>query len=296
MLSVIIPIYNMAEFVKEAIESVLVQTFGDYEIVVINDCSTDHSVDVLEGYQAKDSRIRLLHNEKNSGAVFSVNRGIREARGEYIYLLAADDKILDPKFFENTVLPLEKHPEVPMSTTDHGCFLNGETKVHTHEVFPHFKELTLLSGKEFTRLCTEGQSKYWLYAMGTIFRRSLFFEYGFFRSDLPVLSDWYLIHMFALRFGCFYLPGTYVAWRHHGNNLHSNMESKEVVLLLNLIGKQWKVRRLFIRSGLLACFVKQGLKSIACRPHLWDYVLPFARRKLLNTIFFRRRLKIGSDS
>jgi glycosyltransferase involved in cell wall biosynthesis len=289
-LSVIIPLYNMAEYLKEAVASVLSQTWGDFEIVIINDGSTDHSLNVVEELCKKDSRIRFFTNAKNSGAIFTVNRGIQEAKGKYIHLLAADDKLLLPTFFEKMVPPLEAHPQIPMSTSDHGTFHDGSNQIYIHRVFPHLDSLTFIPPEEFVALCHTETIQYWLFAMGTIFRRELFFKYGFFRSDLPVLSDWYLIHLFALKKGCFYLPGTYVAWRFRGSgNLYHHMKKTEVIHLLRLISRSREERRLFNKSRLLGCYIKQQLTQIALRPQLWNFIFPFIQRKLENTAkkFFR---------
>lgn len=284
-LSVIIPNYNMAHLIREAISSVLAQTWNDYEIIIVNDGSTDSSISVIHEIMSTRQNIRCIDNKKNQGAIASVNKGIKAAKGKYIYLLAADDKILDPLFFSIMIPPLERSPSIAMSTSDHGMFLDGEDTIHVHKVFPHVCEARNIPAEVFLNLCATGQIKYWLFAMGTIFRKELFTNHGLFLSDLPVLSDWYLIHLFALNHGCFYIPGTYVAWRHRGgNNLYHHMKKNEVALLLSLIGKSKKNKQLFKKSFLLECYVKQALFQIAFRPYLWTFLIPFFKRKLFKIL------------
>ena len=88
MISVVIPLYNKEKYIKRAIESVLNQTFQKFEIIVVNDGSTDKSAEIVQNI--KDPRIRLI-NQKNAGVSAARNRGIQEAKYEYIAFLDADD-------------------------------------------------------------------------------------------------------------------------------------------------------------------------------------------------------------
>ena len=88
--SVIIPVYNAEEFLADCLESVLNQSLNEIEIILVNDGSTDSSISIIRRYQAKDSRIVVIDKE-NEGAGLSRNRGIKEASGEYIAFMDADD-------------------------------------------------------------------------------------------------------------------------------------------------------------------------------------------------------------
>lgn len=91
--SVIIPVYNAAEYLEACLESVIKQTYCHMEILCINDCSTDGSAQILREYVQKDSRIRIFDNEENSGQAYARNVGIRQAAGEYILFVDADDVV-----------------------------------------------------------------------------------------------------------------------------------------------------------------------------------------------------------
>src|SRR4029077_1491910 len=89
--SVIVPNYNHARFLRRRIESVLGQTYGDFELILMDDCSTDESQAILSEY-ARDARVRLEFNETNSGGTFRQwNKGVRLARGKYVWIAGADD-------------------------------------------------------------------------------------------------------------------------------------------------------------------------------------------------------------
>jgi glycosyltransferase involved in cell wall biosynthesis len=134
--SIVLPVYNAAAYVAEAVGSMLAQTFGDFELILVNDGSTDGSRDVLAGFQ--DDRIRIL-DQQNQGLVAALNRGIREARGEWIARMDADDVSL-PGRLEAQVRHLHRHPELGLlggfvSTTDEAGRVLGEVVrfSETHE-------------------------------------------------------------------------------------------------------------------------------------------------------------------
>lgn len=107
--SVIIPLYNAEKYVLKTINSILNQTFEDFEIVIVNDSCTDSSRDIVASIN--DSRIKLFDNEKNSGIAFTRNRAIELAQGEYIAIMDDDD--LAPKYrLEKEVAYLDSHPDM----------------------------------------------------------------------------------------------------------------------------------------------------------------------------------------
>ncbi len=94
MISVVIPAYNRGLMIRHALESVLNQTFPDWEAVVVNDGSTDNTGQVAEQYAAKDPRIRFLQHDRRKGAQAARNTGVRAARGKWIAFLDSDDRWL----------------------------------------------------------------------------------------------------------------------------------------------------------------------------------------------------------
>ena len=89
MISIIVPVYNAEKFIRETIQSVLDQTYTDFELLLVDDCSRDGSVAVIESFE--DERVILLRREHNAGAYAARNRGLKEARGRYIAFLDSDD-------------------------------------------------------------------------------------------------------------------------------------------------------------------------------------------------------------
>lgn len=126
-LTVFMPVYNRENYLKDSISSVLNQDFEDFELLIIDDGSTDKSIEIIKSF--KDNRIRLLKNETNKGVVFTRNRGLEEARGEYILLLDSDDIAL-PGRLRKQVEFMDLKPDASIITS--GCisvYSNGKQVV-----------------------------------------------------------------------------------------------------------------------------------------------------------------------
>ncbi len=91
MISIITPSYNSSEFISETIESVLKQTYNNWEMIIVDDCSNDNSVEIINGFIEKEDRIKLIELDKNVGAAEARNVAIRKAKGRYIAFLDSDD-------------------------------------------------------------------------------------------------------------------------------------------------------------------------------------------------------------
>ena len=91
MISIITPNYNCVKFIAETIESVLAQTYQNWEMIIVDDCSTDGSYEIALKYAEKDKRIKIFRMDHNSGAAYCRNKGIELSKGEYIAFLDSDD-------------------------------------------------------------------------------------------------------------------------------------------------------------------------------------------------------------
>ena len=105
------PVYNSEKFVAEAIQSILDQKFNNFELIIINDASTDNSLNIIELFQ--DKRIKVFQNEKNRGIVYSRNKGLKFSKGEYIGMFDSDD-IAYPEKFKEQIAFLEKNKDFGM--------------------------------------------------------------------------------------------------------------------------------------------------------------------------------------
>lgn len=106
LVSIIMPSYNTGKFIAESIDCVLAQTYENWELIIVDDCSTDDTDAIVTGYT--DARIRYLKNEKNSGAAVSRNRALREAKGRWIAFLDSDD-LWSPEKLEKQIAFMEEN-------------------------------------------------------------------------------------------------------------------------------------------------------------------------------------------
>ena len=122
-ISVIIPCYNVQDYLNECLDSVLNQTFKDFEVICINDGSTDNSLQILKEYSEKDNRIQLI-SRSNKGLGATRNEGVRRAKGDYLFFLDSDDWI-DPQCLEKLYLKIEQD-EADLCL--YGCVLYKENE------------------------------------------------------------------------------------------------------------------------------------------------------------------------
>ncbi len=108
-ISVIMPVYNAERFIDQAMESILNQTYTGLELLIIDDCSTDSTMENVNRHT--DSRIRIIHNPQNMGIAYSRNEGIRNSTGEYIALMDNDDVAM-PERLEKQAAFLQEHPKI----------------------------------------------------------------------------------------------------------------------------------------------------------------------------------------
>jgi glycosyltransferase involved in cell wall biosynthesis len=124
--SILMPAYNEEKYISEAINSVINQTFKDWELIIINDASTDKTKEIVEKFIKKDKRIKLINNKTNKFQSAAREKGKKQAKGKYIAFLDADDKYLKNKL-EKQINFLEKHPDIDLVYTNMlRVFKNGE--------------------------------------------------------------------------------------------------------------------------------------------------------------------------
>ena len=109
--SIIIAVYNTEKYLKESIGSVLKQSMKDFELIIVDDCSTDNSLKIIEELTAKDNRIRIIKNKKNRQAEYCRNKAIKIAKGKYIAIHDSDDICTKDRLKIQTEY-LDKHPDI----------------------------------------------------------------------------------------------------------------------------------------------------------------------------------------
>ncbi|HXG94351.1 MAG TPA: glycosyltransferase [Blastocatellia bacterium] len=205
--SVVIPTFNSARYVVDAVESVLSQSFRDFEIIVVDDGSTDETEDVMRRYESKVRYIR----QANGGVARARNRGIEEARGQYVAFLDADDTWFADKL-ERQMAALASHPQYRVCYTAF-TMVDSELAplgtVRSSRVGSTLEDL-LLRGNVIGSICT------------VLCERSLFETVGGFDAALSQCADWDMWVRLAAHTEFLYLDEPTVTYRQHDANMSRN--------------------------------------------------------------------------
>jgi glycosyltransferase involved in cell wall biosynthesis/GT2 family glycosyltransferase len=211
--SVVIPTFNRATLVVEALRSVLCQTFRDYEIVVIDDGSTDSTRDVLAP-SVEDGKVRYVF-QPNQGESAARNRGIRMARGKYITFLDSDDLYL-PHKLERQVAYLDTHPEVALVHSGYSKFDDAGADLG-------YRDTSRLSGRIYPRILLEWSV---LMAVPTVMvRASVLAEVGGFDEAMRQAPDLDLWRRIAMRYPIAAIPEELCKVRQHAGSVSADKTS-----------------------------------------------------------------------
>lgn len=127
MVSIVLPTYNGARYLRESVDSIICQTMTDWELIIVDDCSTDATPQIADEYARCDTRIHVIHNAVNQKLPRSLNIGFASARGEYL-TWTSDDNIYMPEAIGAMQMALDEHPEYPMVCADmYTIDENGDT-------------------------------------------------------------------------------------------------------------------------------------------------------------------------
>ena len=176
--SVCMPVYNAERYVPEAIESILAQTFTDFEFLIVDDGSTDGSRGVLERYAARDERIKLV-SRPNTGYLVALNEMLGRAKGAYVVRMDADDVAM-PQRFDRQVQYLNEHPE---------CVLAGSRVIIIDPDGDALKEMgDALTHEEIDGALMKGQGQM-VYHPVVMYRRQVVQELGGYRPEYYLTED-----------------------------------------------------------------------------------------------------------
>jgi len=281
LVSVIIPNYNYAHFLREAIESVLLQTYPNIEIIVVDDGSTDGSRGILESY---GERVQT-NFQQNLGVSAARNKGVRLSCGEYVAFLDADDSWFPTKiakqigrFADDDELGLV-HVGVREIDTEGNTVRERLDGLEGNIA----DDLLMLNG------VLGGGS-------GVVVPRRVFDEVGGFDARLSTSADWDLFYQIAIRYRVGFVPEILVKYRIHTSNMHGNVDVMEHDMMLAFekafagetnalsresYGNLYKVLAgSYFRSGKYPAFIRSAIKSMSHKPGNLSYFIKFPLRRL----------------
>lgn len=179
--TVIIPLYNKEKYISNAIKSILNQTFNDFEILIINDCSTDNSVTIASEFLS--DKVRIIHHEKNNGLAATRNTGIKKANSNYVAFLDADD-LWKPHFLEKIFHLIQNFPDARIFGTNYEEIWENTTQM------PHNNSDTL--PKDFTGYLNffKINIKQGIYNHGSVcLHKEVYEKAGFYNEKIQLSQD-----------------------------------------------------------------------------------------------------------
>jgi len=277
-LSVVIPNYNHAKFLPACLAAVASQSVPADEIIVVDDASTDNSLEVLEGLARQYPTLKVFRNPKNLGVAGAVNHGLEVATGEFIALEGADDEVM-PGFFEKSLAVLAEHPGAGLSTgicrmfdTDSNLGYNFGLHISDKPCFlPPEKVAELVRQDRFLVFCN-----------AMLWRREALAKAGNYHVPLRWHTDWWPLFALAFRHGVCFVPEVLAEFRSKPSSFSNTGKKKfkaQVEILryaLDLIDRPGNedVAPLFRRSGVLAPFGKEMLWLIFTHRRYWKFINP----------------------
>ena len=210
VLSVVLPNYNHAEYLPRALDALLSQERPPDEIIVVDDCSTDGSRDIVARYAVKHPSIRLVPNDRNVGVIPTLSRGLGMARGRFVYFGAADDFTLSG-FFQTAIAALQTYPQAGLFFGDarlvdgrSGRFIGTRPPVR-----PRYSA-AFIDAPAVERLLRRNDN--FVVTGAAVFRRDAVTSAGGFQNELSTFADGYLVRKIALMHGFCYAPMAVMTW------------------------------------------------------------------------------------
>jgi len=221
-ISIIIPTFNKANFLPKAIQSVFNQTYQNFELIVVDDGSTDNTKEVVKKFQTKDKRIKYFFQENSGGAAKPKNVGIKNASGEYIAILDADDEWLSEKLELQLKLLEDQRLDFV------GCYslvIDAQNNFKSIYIIPNYKNV--LDNILMRDYMGSGSSM--------MYRKDIFDKSGLFDENLKTAQDWEMRIRLAQEYK--FAPVEKVLFKYyvHENNISSSVPYKEKLKDLDYI-------------------------------------------------------------
>jgi glycosyltransferase involved in cell wall biosynthesis len=272
--SVIIPCYNQGQYLDESVNSVLNQTFQDFEIIIINDGSDDNTEEIALNYCSKDSRVKYIKKE-NRGLASARNAGLKLCTGSYIQFLDADD-VIDKSKFEIQLRYLENASHYALCYSDYFASTDSDLlKPHGYYLNPKFKSENYLA-----ELITEWESNLTIPCHCFLFKSNLFKDNDIhFDETLPNHEDWECwMNIFSLRPEVFFTDMQLATYRIHSDSMCFDINAMKDGYLLAISKQKRKLKDNRSACHLLSVKYNQVKYDVASRNSLYAAAVSTYRR------------------
>ena len=299
-LSVCMPNYNYARFIGGALEAVLSQSRPPDELIIVDDCSTDGSVAVIEKLIRRHPNARLLRNEKNMGAIYTQNRALTSAKCDYIHSTASDDMVL-PGLYEESMKLLADHPQAGLCCSDTVAVILNEKMKEDHRRYIRFNFSSgprYFTPDETLRLM---KANAYTPVMGNtaIVKRTAMADAGWYLPELKWSSDAFVHDAVIFRYGFCYVPRVMTMQRTHAGQYSQGLvpgeKEREVIrqtLQVVTSGKYDDVLPSFKQTAPFSCFPWEVLMVVIKERKYRDFLsLKLVKFALIDK-FVKRTLKL----
>lgn len=237
----IVPCYKLAHLLPECISSILSQTYEDFEILIMDDASPDNTPEVAQSFV--DPRLKYIRNNPNLGHLKNYNKGIQLARGEYIWLISADDRLRSPSVLERYVHLMDSHPKVGYVFCRGFSLENGrETSIVKWGDCGN--QDAIWHGRRFLASLLESNR---VIAASGMVRKECYEKLTLFPLDLPYAGDWYLWCTFAFYYDVGYFAEPMVSYRLHELSMTNNLSRRHRIE--DNLAVRWRMKRLAQGDG-----------------------------------------------
>jgi len=262
MITIITTSYNYAEYISQTIESVLAQTFSDWELIIVDDASTDNSVEIIKKY-CDDKRIKLICHDKNKGLKESVKTALKYAKGEWVTLVESDDTI--------TPNALEKRMQTKADIVFNGVNLIGDAEWVEEVQKQVDKTENFLSKISFpANIFKNFDTKNPVLTLSSVMIKRELLTEELFNTKTDALFDWWLYINLAFKNDFDYIPEKLTNWRIHDNSYikkpkRPRLQMVNVMAYCNVFRQNPSLDLLFfiIICTIKMCFVRLRVYSIA---------------------------------
>lgn len=244
--SVIVPNYNHASFLNQRIESILNQTFQDFELILLDDCSSDGSRDIMEGYRSNPHVSHIIFGESNSGSAFRQwDKGISLAKGEWIWVAESDD-YAEPTFLERLLKEVDKVPDCVLAYS--ATFWVDQQDRKLWET-PHNDKVNVYEGHDFIHqklaVCNSIAN-----VSECIFRRDKFRPTENYRYEhMRLCGDWFFYILLAKQGNVVELEEPLSYYRQHQSNISSNAEHRGLTFIEGADVLEYMIEHCGLKSG-----------------------------------------------
>jgi hypothetical protein len=282
---------NASRFVREAVDSILVQTVEDFEYILVDDASTDDTAEIMESYARSDQRVRLIRRPERGGPYVAANQGIREARGRFVARLDADDVSL-PHRLERQLAFMASNPDLRACASDVKLLADGQ--IRDFDV----GDLPRLPGSLKWRLAV----RWGFMPSTTLIEKSAFDELGGFR-ELALSQDHEMWCRLARRRWLGVVPDVLAYWRVHSQQLSVTDQPKQERLGLEAIRdhlqeldeQPWTLEDVQIlrKTGEWPTYFRTGLQLISRFEALWRADAELTDEERHELAALTRRIRFG---